>query len=73
MVVNKILNIFKQKLIIHIFIDENIDNYRYIGDISTNILKKKLGSLKLIKTYENIEKNCKNDIINHNIHFKVVL
>ena len=31
MVVNKILNIFKQKLIIHIFIDENIDNYRYIG------------------------------------------
>ena len=30
-VVNKILNIFKQKIIIYIFIDKNIDNYRYIG------------------------------------------
>ena len=28
----------------------------YIKDISTDILKKNLGSLKLIKTYENIEK-----------------
>ena len=28
---------------------------------------------KLIKTYEKIEKNSKNDIINNNRHFKVVL
>ena len=45
----------------------------YIEDISTNILKKKIGSLKLIKTYENIKKNSKNYIINNNRHFKVVL
>ena len=38
-----------------------------------NILKKNLGSLKLIKTYENIEKNSKNDIINNNKYFKVIL
>ena len=43
----------------------------YIKDISTDILKKNLGSLKLIKTYENIEKNSY--IINNNRHFKVVL
>ena len=30
-------------------------------------------SPKLIKTYENVEKNSKNDIINHNRHFRVVL
>ena len=35
--------------------------------------KKNLVHLKLIKTYETIEKNSKNDIINKNRHFKVVL
>ena len=35
--------------------------------------KKNSEDLKLIKTYENIEKNFKNDIINNNKHFKVVL
>ena len=34
--------------------------------------KKNSEDLKLIKTYENIEKNSKNDIINNNRHFKVV-
>ena len=29
--------------------------------------------LKLIKIHENIKKNSKNDIINNNKHFKVVL
>ena len=44
-----------------------------ITDISTNILEKNLSSLKLIKTYENIEKNSEYDIINNNRHFKIVL
>ena len=35
--------------------------------------KKNSVHLKLIKTYETIEKNSKNDIINNNRHFKVVL
>ena len=58
--------------------DENINNYGYIGiliyikDILTNNLEKKTIGLKLIKTYENVEKNSKNDIINNNKHFKVV-
>ena len=43
----------------------------YIKDISIDILKKNLGNLKLIKTYENIEKNSY--IINNNRHLKVVL
>ena len=37
-----------------------------------NNLEKKIIGLKLIKTYENIEKNSKNDIINNDRHFKVV-
>ena len=46
-------------------IDENIDNHRYIGISILRIywrifnLEKNLGDLKLIKTYENIEKNSK--------------
>ena len=44
--------------------------YRYIGYI-IDILEKNLGSLKLINSYENIEKNSY--IINNNRHFKVVL
>ena len=48
--------------------------YGYIKDILTDILeKKKLDSLKSIKTYENVEKNSENDIINNNRHFKIVL
>ena len=38
--------------------DENIGNHGYIGDISADILKKKISiSLKLIKIYKNIRKN----------------
>ena len=58
--------------------DENIDNHGYI---STSILRiyrrifwyKISMRLKLIKIHENIKKNSKNDIINNNKHFKVVL
>ena len=63
-------------------INENIGNNGYI-DISILWIyqryidgyfgKKDLGSLKLIKTYENNKKNSKNDIINNNRHFKIVL
>ena len=66
-------------------INENIDNYGYIGILILRIYwiyrryidryfgKKNLGSLKLLKTYENNEKNSKNNIINNNRHFKIVL
>ena len=63
-------------------IDENIGNHKFIGISILRIYrryidgyfgKKKLGSLKLIKTYENVEKNSENDIINNNRHFKIVL
>ena len=62
--------------------DENIGNCRYISILILHIYQryinkhfeeKKSISLKLIKTYENIEKNSKNDIINNNRHLKVVL
>ena len=64
-----------------VVIDKNIGNHIYIGiqfygyikNISTDILENNLSSLKLIKTYKNIEKNSKNDVINNNRYFKVVL
>ena len=47
--------------------------YGYIECFNGYFGKKISVYLKLIKTYENIEKNSKNDIINNNRHFKVVL
>ena len=48
-------------------------SYFNFTDISMDIFEKNLGNLKLIKTYENIDKNSKNNVINNNRHFKVVL
>ena len=61
-----------------VIIDENISNHGYIGTLILLIhqrifWKKKFSSLKLIKNYENIEKNSKNNIINNNRYFKVIL
>ena len=50
-----------------------ISVFQFYGYIDWYIGKKKSISLKLIKTYENIEKNSKNDIINNNKYFKVFL
>ena len=55
--------------------DENISiSILRIYQMYQQIFWKKISiDLQLIKTYENIEKNSKNDIINNNRHFKVVL
>ena len=55
--------------------DENISiSILRIYQMYRQIFGKKISiDLQLIKTYENIEKNSKNDIINNNRHFKVVL
>ena len=58
--------------------DENIDNHGYIGTSILQIYRRifwyKISMrLKLIKIHENIKKKSKNDIINNNKHFKIVL